>query len=52
MQSLKHIKERNATELSKIFWNAKGLGLNPTIHWKKSIKLTPYKPGQKCCNYA
>ena len=41
MQSLKNIQKRNATELSKTFWNAKESDLNPTINWKISIKLSP-----------
>ena len=32
MQSFKNIKKRNATELSKTFWNAKKSGLNRTIY--------------------
>ena len=32
IQSFKNIKKRNATELSKTFWNAKESGLNPTIN--------------------
>ena len=50
MQSFKNIKKRNATELSKIFWNAKDSGLNPTIYLKIINQVTPYKPGQKCSN--
>ena len=49
IQSFKNIK-RNATELSKTFWNAKESGLKPTINWKIINQVTPYKPGQKCCN--
>ena len=48
--SFKNIKKRNATELSKTFWNAKESGLNPTINRKIINQVTPYKPGQKCCN--
>ena len=50
IQSFKNIKKRNATELSKTFWNAKESGLNPTINWKIINQVIPYKPGQKCCN--
>ena len=32
MQSFKNIKKKDATELSKIFWNAKESGLNLTIN--------------------
>ena len=31
IESFKNIKKRNATELSKTFWNAKESSLNPTI---------------------
>ena len=44
------MKKRNATELSKTFWNAKESGLNPTINWKIINQVISYKPGQKCCN--
>ena len=50
IQSFKNIKKRNATELSKTFWNAKESGLKPTINWKIINQVTLYKPGQKCCN--
>ena len=50
MQSFKNIKKRNATEFSKIFWNAKESSFNPTINWKIINKVIPNKPRQKCCN--
>ena len=50
MQSFKNIKKRNATELSKTFWNAKKSGLNLTINWKIINQVISYKPEQKCCN--
>ena len=50
LNNRKHIKKRNATELSKTFWNAKESGLNPTINWKIINQVIPYKPRQKCCN--
>ena len=50
IQSFKNIKKRNATELSKTFWNAKESGLNPTINCKIINQVISYKPGQKYCN--
>ena len=50
IQLFKSIKKRNATELSKTFWNAKESGFKPTTNWKIINLVTPYKPGQKCCN--
>ena len=50
MQSFKNIKKKNATELSKTFWNAKESALNPTINWKIINQVIPYEPEQKCCN--
>ena len=44
MQSFKNIKKRNATELSKTFWNAKESGLIPTINWKIINQVISYKP--------
>ena len=49
MQSFKNIK-RNVLELSKTLWNAKELGLNPTINWKIINQVMSNKLGQKCCN--
>ena len=50
IQSFENIEKRNATELSKTFWNAKESGLNPTINRKIINQVIPYKLGQKCCN--
>ena len=48
--SLRHREKRNATELSKAFWQAKDSGHNPTIQWSIVDRATAYQPGTRHCN--
>ena len=49
-QSFKYRQKRNATELSKAFWQAKDAGKNPVIEWNIVSRTTPYSPGARWCN--
>ena len=49
-QSLRHREKRNATDLSKAFWQAKDFGHNPTIQWPIADRATAYLPGTRYCN--
>ena len=41
-QSLVHRHKRNAMELSKVVWNVKDAGTNPSIEWSIVAKTSPY----------
>ena len=43
-------EQRNATELSKAFWNAKDSGREPSIKWSIADRATAYQPGSRSCN--
>ena len=49
-QSLRQREKRNATELSKAFWQAKDSGHNPAIQWSIVDRVTAYQPGIRYCN--
>ena len=49
--SFKYREKRNATELSKAFWNAKDSGYEPKIiKWSIADRATAYQPGSRSCN--
>ena len=43
-------RKKNATELSKAFWNAKDSGHQPIIKWSIADWATAYQPGSWSCN--
>ena len=43
-------EKRNATELSKAFWNAKDSGHEPIIKWTIADRAIDYRPGSRSCN--
>ena len=45
-QSLVRRYKKNATELSKLVWNAKDAGTNSSIEWNIAAKTCPYQPEQ------
>ena len=49
-QSFRWREKRNATELSKAFWNAKDSGHEPIIKWFIADRTTAYQPGSQSCN--
>ena len=50
IHTFKHQKKRNNTELSKLIWQSKENGLNPTITWSVEDKAPSYKSGSKRCH--
>ena len=48
--SFRYREQRNATELSKAFWNAKDSGREPSIKWSIADRATAYQPGSRSCN--
>ena len=48
--SFRYREKRNATELSKAFWNAKDSGHEPSIKWSIADRATAYQPGSRSCN--
>ena len=42
--------KRNATQLSKAFWNAKDSGHEPVIKWSIADRATAYQPGSRSCS--
>ena len=48
--SIRHREKRNATVLSKAFWNAKDSGHEPSIKWSIANRATAYQPGSWSCN--
>ena len=43
-------EKRNATDLSKAFWNARDSGHEPAIEWSIADRATAYQPGSRSCN--
>ena len=48
--SFRYQKKRNATELSKAFWNAKDSGHEPSNKWSIADRATAYQPRSRSCN--
>ena len=48
--SFRYREKRNATELSKAFWNAKDSDHEPTTKWSIADRATAYQPGSRSCN--
>ena len=48
--SFRHREKRNATELSKAFWNANDSGHEPSIKWSIGDRATAYQPASRSCN--
>ena len=48
--SFRYREKRNATKLSKAFWNAKDSGHEPSIKWSIADQATAYQPGSRSCN--
>ena len=48
--SFRYREKRNATELSKAFWNAKDSYHEPLIKWSIADRATAYQPGSRSCN--
>ena len=49
-QPLRNRDKKNATELSKAVWLAKGSGPNQTMQWSMVDRATAYQPGTRNCN--
>ena len=48
--SFRYREKRNATELSKAFWNAKDSGHEPVTKWSIANRATACQPGSQSCN--
>ena len=49
--SFRHREKRNATVLSKAFWNAfESTSHEPSIKWSIADRATAYQPGSRTCN--
>ena len=48
--SLRHEKNKNATELSKYWWELKNLNLNPKVTWSIEARAFTYRGGATHCD--